>query len=269
MKRRRFLASSLAASALAAEASTGYLQGAAANWKAEGREYYELRRYEIRSGPQAKLAHAYFQSALIPALNRLGIAPVGVFNAVIGPEGPSIYVLLPCSTVEALVTARFQLDSDAAYQAAATGFLNAPAVQPAYIRMESDLMLAFKGHPKVTLPPATASRGARMFELRTYESPSDRDHERKVEMFNSGEFDIFLSAGFHPVFYGDKLAGSRMPNLTYMLSFDDLADRDKKWKAFGSSPAWKKLSTSQRYAFEEIVSNITNVILSPAAYSQI
>ncbi|HUY12888.1 MAG TPA: NIPSNAP family protein [Terriglobia bacterium] len=269
MKRRRFLASSLAASALAAEASSAYLQGAAVPSKPAGREYYELRRYEIRSGPQAKLADTYFQNALIPALNRLGITPVGAFNTVIGPEAPGIYVLLPCSTVETLVTARFQLDTDAAYQAAASDFLNAPAGQPAYIRMESELMLAFKGHPKLTLPPATASRGARMFEVRTYESPSDRDHARKVEMFNSGEFDIFLSAGFNPVFYGDKLSGPRMPNLTYMLSFDDLADRDKKWKAFGSSPAWKKLSTSQRYAFEEIVSNITNVILSPAAYSQI
>ncbi len=269
MKRRRFLASSLIAPALAADASAVYLQGAAANWKAEGREFYELRRYEIRSGPQTKLAHSYFQNALIPALNRLGIKPVGVFNMVIGPEAPSIYILLPSSSVETLVTARFQLESDPAYQAAASDFLNAPAIQPAYIRIESELMLAFKGHPKLTVPPATASHGVRMFELRTYESPSDRDHTRKVEMFNSGEFDIFLSAGFHPVFYGDKLAGTRMPNLTYMLSFDDLADRDRKWKAFGSSPAWKKLSTSQRYAFEEIVSNITNPILSPAPYSQI
>ncbi|MGH9433653.1 MAG: NIPSNAP family protein, partial [Terriglobia bacterium] len=244
MKRRRFLASSLVATALAADASTSYLRGAEANWNANGREYYELRRYEIRSGPQAKLAHSCFQNALIPALNRLGIKPVGAFNTVIGPESPSLYLLLPSSSVELLVTARFQLESDSEFQTAASDFLNAPAIQPAYTRMQSELMLAFKGHPKLTVPPATASHGTRLFELRTYESPSDRDHARKVEMFNSGEFDVFLSAGFHPVFYGDKLIGTRMPNLTYMLSFDDLADRDRKWKAFGASPAWKKLSTS-------------------------
>ena len=269
MKRRRFLASSLAVPVLAADASTGYLRGAEAAWKPNGAEYYELRRYEIRNGPQTQLAHNFFQSALIPALNRLGIKPVGVFNTVIGPESPSVYVLMPSSSLEALVTARFGLESDSEFQTAAADFLNAPALQPAYIRMQSELMLAFKGHPKLTVPPATASKGARMFELRTYESPSDRDHARKVEMFNSGEFEVFIGAGFHPVFYGDKLIGTKMPNLTYMLSFDDLADRDRKWKAFGSSPAWKKLSTSQRYAFEEIVTNITNPILSPAPYSQI
>jgi hypothetical protein len=269
MKRRKFLASSIAASALAAGASTGKMHAALPDWEPGAREFYELRRYEIRSGPQTKLAHSYFEAALIPALNRLGIKPVGAFNTVIGPEAPSIYLLLPSSSVERLVTARFRLESDSAYETSASGFLKAPAIQPSYIRMQSELMLAFKGHPKITLPPATASRGLRMFEIRTYESPSDRDHTRKVEMFNSGEFNIFLSAGFHPVFYGDKLEGARMPNLTYMLSFDDLDDRDRKWKAFGSSPAWKKLSTSQRYAFEEIVSNITNTIVSPTPYSQI
>jgi hypothetical protein len=269
MIRRKFLASSFAVPTLAAKASAGYWQGTTEKWQADGREYYELQRYDIRSGPETQLVHNYLENALIPAVNRLGLKPVGVFNTVIGPESPSIYVLLPSASVEKLVTARFLLRTDAGYQTAAASFLNAPATQPAYIRMESELMLAFKGHPKITLPPATASRGARMFELRTYESPSDRDHARKVEMFNSGEFDIFLSAGFHPVFYGDKLEGTHLPNLTYMLSFDDLADHDRKWKAFGASPAWKKLSTSSRYAFEEIVSNITNVILSPAAYSQI
>ncbi len=71
------------------------------------------------------------------------------------------------------------------------------------------------------------------------------------------------------MFYGDVLVGSRLPKLTYMLSFDDLADRNKKWNAFRAAPEWKKLSTSPRYAFEEIVTNITNIILSPAPYSQI
>jgi len=43
----------------------------------------------------------------------------------------------------------------------------------------------------------------------------------------------------------------------------------REWKVFGSDPAWKKLSTSPRYGFEEIVSNISNLILSPLAASQI
>ena len=266
MDRRQFLASSFSASALAA--GHGSLQ-AAPQAAGKAREYYELRRYQLQSGPQRPLADAYFRDALIPGLNRLGISPVGVFSIDIGEGSPSLYVLVPSASIETLVNAKFRLEQDAEYLKAGTPFLNTPAKQPAYARMESSLMLAFEGMPKLTLPPATTEHRARVFELRTYESPTDQDHQRKVEMFNSGEFDVFEKAGFWQVFYGDTVIGSRMPNLTYMIGFPDLAERAKMWKAFLSEPGWKKLSGSARYNFEEIVSNISNVILSPTSYSQI
>ena len=259
MHRRQFLASSLAASALAGQQTSG----------AKAREYYELRRYSLQRGAQPKLADAFLQEAFIPALNRLSIAPVGVFSADIGPESPSLYVLMPSASVETLVTAAFRLEQDAEYLKAGAAFLNTAAKEPAYARVESSLMVAFEGWPKLTLPPATAEHRSRVFELRTYESATDQDHKRKVEMFNSGEFDVFQRAGFWQVFYGDTLVGPRLPNLTYMLGFPDLAERSRMWKAFGADPGWKKLSSSSRYNFEEIVSNITNIILSPTSYSQI
>ena len=85
-------------------------------------------------------------------------------------------------------------------------------------------MLAFEGWPKLTVPPVTATHGGRVFELRTYESPTDQDHRRKVEMFHSGEFDVFQEAGFWQVFYGDTLIGPRLPNLTYMLGYPSVAN---------------------------------------------
>jgi hypothetical protein len=259
VKRRQFLAAPLAASHLAAQQTAGE----------KAREYYQLRRYQLQSGPQRKLADGFFADALIPGLNRLGVSPVGVFTVSIGPESPAFYVLIPSRSVESLVTADFRLEQDAEYLKAGAAFLGAPAKEPAYVRMESSLMLAFEGKPRLSAPPVTAQHGSRMFELRTYESPSDLDHRRKVEMFNSGEFDVFEKAGFWQIFYGDTLIGPRLPNLTYMLGFEDLGVRDRQWKAFGSAPEWKKLSGSSRYNFEEIVSSITNVILSPTSYSQI
>jgi hypothetical protein len=271
VNRRRFLTSapSIAASAVAIDASSRYLRAAQQTADTKSREYYELRRYHLQSGPQRKLADGFFRDALIPALNRMGISPVGVFTVDIGPESPSFYVLIPSTSVETLVTAEFRLERDAEYLKAGAAFLNAPAKEPAYVRMESSLMLAFEGMPKLTVPPATSEHRARVFELRTYESPSDQDHRRKVEMFNSGEFDVFQKAGFWQVFYGDTLIGPRMPNLTYMLGFEDLTERNKMWKAFLSAPEWKKLSSAPRYTFEEIVSSISNQILSPTSYSQI
>jgi hypothetical protein len=121
----------------------------------------------------------------------------------------------------------------------------------------------------VTPPPATATKSKRIFQLRTYESPSYGEHVRKVEMFHSGEFEIFVKAGCKPVFFGDTLIGSRLPNLTYMLSFADQAELEAGWKAFSSDPDWKKLSASPRYAYDQIVTNISNQILSPLGCSQI
>jgi hypothetical protein len=90
-----------------------------------------------------------------------------------------------------------------------------------------------------------------------------------VEMFHKGEFEIFSSAGFWPVFFGDTLIGPRLPQLTYMLSFPDISEIDVKWDAFRADPAWKKLSALPRYSSEAIVSNISNLILRPTSFSQI
>jgi hypothetical protein len=270
MQRRKFLSSSLTASALAAAAPTGYLQSAPQTASdAKPREFYQLRRYHLSSGPQRKLCDDFFREALVPALNRLAITPVGVFDLTIGPETPSIYVLMPSLSLETLVNVETRLAQDAEYLKAGAPFLNAPATAPAFIRTESSLLQAFERTPRLKLPPATATNGPRLFELRTYESPSDQDHKRKIEMMDIAEGEIFDKAGFSQVFYGDTLVGSRLPNLTYMISCESMAERDKKWAAFRNSPEWKSLSTQPRYAFEAIVSNITNVILTPTAYSQI
>ncbi len=260
MKRRQFLTNSLATAAAASAAQAA---------PAAGREYYELRRYHLQSGPGQKLTDSYVAEALIPALNRIDIKPVGAFNLYLGPETPSLYLLLPSTSLESLATSELTLANDETYQKAGASFLRAPAKEPAYIRVESSLMIAFEGWPKLVLPPVTASHGSRVFQLRTYESPSSFDHRRKIQMFHHGEFDYFKEAGFWNVFFGDTLVGSHLPNLTYMLSFPNLSELNAKWDAFGAVPGWKKLRSSPDYAFEPIVSNITNLVLNPTSYSQI
>jgi hypothetical protein len=268
MERREFLTSSLAASAVALTKQSS-AQSSSPTASGGEREYYELRKYHLQTGPQIALTDHYLADALIPALNRLGIAPVGAFHLDIGPDTPTLYLLLPSSKLETLATAELHLMKDEQFMKAAEPFWSAPATAPAFQRIDSSLLIAFEGWPRLTPPSATAHNGKRIFQLRTYESPSNQDHVRKVEMFHHGEFEIFQSAGFAQVFYGDTLIGARMPNLTYMLSFADTNDLNAKWDIFRNDPAWKKLKASPRYGFEEIVSNISNLILSPTAYSQI
>jgi hypothetical protein len=265
LRRRTFLTASLATAALAAARESAGQPSAASI----AREYYQIRRYQLQAGPQTKIVESYFGDALIPALTRMGMGPIGAFKLDYGPETPAFYALIPGRSIEELATMEMRLVKDADFMKAAEPFWNAPAIAPAFLRMESSLLTAFEGWPRLILPESTKTKSKRIFQLRTYESPSDAAHVRKVEMFHKGEFEIFQKAGCHPVFFGDALMGSRLPQLTYMLSFVNLAELEKGWAAFAADPDWKKLSSSPRYSYESIVSNISNLVLSPLAASQI
>lgn len=261
MERRDFLAGTLAATALAAVPEAG---AQTQDNVSKQREYYQIRRYFMQSGSQTSMTEKYISEALIPALAGKG-GPVGAFRLDIGPETPTFYVVIPVASAASAASLEADLNQNETYLKAAEPFWSAPASSPAFVRVDSSLLIAFEGWPKI-VPP---QKGKRIFQLRTYESPSYRDHIRKVEMFHSGEFEIFKNAGFHQVFYGDTVIGPRMPSLTYMLSFADSPELDAKWNVFRNDPAWKKLSADPKYAFEQIVSNITNLILSPLSASQI
>jgi hypothetical protein len=264
MERRQFLAASIATSAAALAGRANAEEQPAAS-----REFYQIRRYSLTNGPQLKLTENFFANALIPALAKRGFGPVGAFRLDIGPETPTYYLITPGKEFDALARLDLALAEDQQFLDAAAPFWNATAAAPAFQRVEVSLLEAFAGWPKITPPSATATKAKRIFLLRTYESPSNGEHIRKVEMFHSGEFEIFVRAGFQPVFFGDTLAGSRMPNLTYMLSITDLAELDAKWDAFRNDPDWKKLVANPRFAYDQIVSGISYLVLSPLDCSQI
>ena len=260
LKRRDFLA----ASAAAALASAAGAQAQAAAASAQ-REYYELREIELRRGPMTQRADDYLRDALIPALGRLGCGPIGVFNVMVGPQSPTVYVLIPHPSLDALINLRTRLASDAEYQKAGAPFINATSADPSYVDRRNTLLYALQQMPKIE-PPGT---GQRIFELRTYRSHSEKAAAKKIEMFNQGEIAIFRRVGLRPVFFGQRLIGDHLPSLTYMLTYPDLATREKNWNTFRNDPEWKKLSTMPGYTDAEVVSSITNVLLTPAPYSQI
>lgn len=278
MKRRDFVATSLAASAAGLAANTLSARGVSQPGAAAGtgvgadsapREYYQLLLWRLRRGPQQKLVDDLLRDALIPSLGRAGLGPVGVFNTTIGPQSPSVYVLVPGPSVERVANLPELLFADPAFRQASGGAMNAPATEPAYVRLETSLLRAFAGMPKLEVPASAAAHRPRIFELRIYESHSKKANLTKIDMFNQGEIAIFRRTGLTPVFFGETLVGSNYPNLTYMLTFDDMAQREKAWGAFVGDPEWKKMSTTPGYTDVETVSNISNAILTPAPYSQL
>jgi hypothetical protein len=241
---------------------------AAADSAGGNREYFEFRQYRLHVGSKKRQVGDFLRKVGIPAMNRIGIGPVGVFNAVYGPSSPTLYVLLVHKSLESVANSSSLLMADEQYRQAGADFVNASLSEPSYVRMESSLMVAFKDMPKLRVPKQQLENGRRIFELRTYESHSIKAGKKKIEMFNEGgEIAVFNKTGLAPVFFGETIVGPQMPNLTYMLVFDDLTDRDAKWKVFGGNPEWKKLRSNP--AYKDTVSNITDIILRPAPYSQI
>jgi len=253
------------ATALASTATTRAADAASGT----GREFYELRLYHLRRGPMQKRFDDFFRNAALPAMNRAGIATVGVFSVMTGPDSPTIYVLLPHKSPESFATALDRVRADAEYQKAGAEFINAPPTDPSYVRVESTLMVAFDGMPKLEVPALAKEKKPRLFEMRTYEAHSKKANQKKIEMFNRGEIEIFRRVGLTPVFFGETLIGTRLPCLTYLLVFENMAAREANWGKFGGDPEWKKLSTTPGYTDPEILTNISNVFLRPTAYSQI
>lgn len=229
------------------------------------REYYELIQVILEKEEQKTKVDAFLKNALLPAAGRLGIKPVGVFYPA---EGLSpVYVLLPHPSMESIATLKPRLAQDSEFISAGAEFLDAPASAPAFKRMETSIMVAFKGMPRIETPVKAPGR---VFQLRIYESPSAKTGLKKIEMFNdAGEIRIFREVGLNPVFFGQTLAGTKMPNLTYMLGFDSMDDQKAAWKKFGAHPDWKKLREMQEYSDKEILCGITNLSLIPAPYSQV
>ena len=249
------------------------VQGAPAAADSSAPSIYEWRQYSLRTGASQRRLDDYLQNALIPALNRLGHTPIGVFAVTFGLPTPTVFVLTPSTPgggAESLLAREGKLDRDEAYVRAAAGYLDAVATDPVYVRQEVAVLSAFPQFPRVVIPAATETKGPRLFELRTYESHNERAHRAKVKMFaEMGEIDIFRRSGLTPVFFSRTVSGPRMPSLVYMLVHENMAAREKSWSTFASDPDWRKLSQTPGYTDPEIVSNITTVFLRPAAYSQI
>jgi hypothetical protein len=260
MKRRTFVQASLA-SICSATAS----QSLAADAKLQTADFYELRVYRLKADKQ-KMLDEYLSKAFIPALKRFGIGPVGVFVEPAGKGDVNVHVLIVYRSPELATSLNARLFADEEHRRAGADYLAAKANDPVYLRIESSLLAAIDGMPKLEKPDASKPR---LMNLRIYESHNERAGKKKIEMFNKGELEIFKRVGLTPVFFGETILGSALPNLTYMLVFPDEDGRKAAWGKFVADPEWLKLRAIPEYADKEIVSRITNKILTPASYSEI
>ena len=283
LPRRSFLKSSLALSATAASASFAAQLSAQTSSTSSGREYYELRCYRLQAGTRLKadanpaLLDGYFEHALIPALETLGLKNVGVFtelevnkeNASATPKpGSPVWMLITHPTLDSFVQVSSALNTDSTVQRAGADYLQVPKASPSFERIDSWLLLAFAGMPKLELSAFSRNRTpSRVFEMRDYESHSELKALGKMAMFNDGEIALMKDLGMSPLFFGQALSGPDLPHLRYITGAVDLATHLGNWKKFGPDPRWAAMKDLPQYA--DNTSRNTSRFLAPKPYSQI
>jgi len=248
---------------------------------APGREYYELRTYTLKA-EKLPLLDSYLRKAFLPAVNRFGCGPVGMFletesnerdvksgKLTVTTAGDGIqrvFILLIHKSPDSVLSFSASMERDTEYQKEASAFLAAKPGDPVYQSCTSTLLSAIAGMPNLAKPDQSKPR---IFNLRTYGSNNERAAAKKVEMFEKGELEIFKQVKLKPVFFASAYAGESLPNLTYMLVFPDDAERKAAWQRFGKEPAWSNLKATPGYADAELLTRITNRILTPRPYSEL
>jgi hypothetical protein len=230
--------------------------------------YYEIKIYRIKDPGQAATVDKYLKDAFIPAIHRAGINKVGVFKPVEADTayGKIIYVFIPYKTADQYFKLVTVLENDKVYQLTGKDFLDAPPLNPPFVRYESVFMKAFSFMPQFRVPLYTTPVSERIYELRSYESSTEAKALKKIQMFNEGgEIGIFEKVGANAVFYAQVLLGSQKPRLMYMTTYADMKSHDEHWNAFRNSPEWKTLSSKEEY--RNATSNNRVYLLHPTDYS--
>ena len=230
----------------------------------------ELRHYDMRNGSDAQMQRTaeFIEKYALPAGKRAGEGVSGVFANSIGPGGPYLLLVNSYPSLAAMEASQAKNSEDKEFRQALETYYARPGL--GYQRVNVSLLRAADSMPQIAPPPIEEGKALRTFELRTYESNNASTLARKVKMFEEGgELAIFRRVGIRPVFFGTAIAGDNLPQLTYMVCYDDLAAREKAWKAFGADPEWLKLRSQPGLADAEIVSNISNTILRPLPFSPV
>jgi len=234
----------------------------------KGREFYQITLYHFANAEQEKVIDQYLKDAYVPALHRRGIKNVGVFKPIANDTAMDkrIYILIPMKHLDELSVLPMRLLEDQQYLQSGKEYLDATFNNVPYSRMENIVLQAFPLAPKMNLPKLTSPKSDHVYELRSYESGTEKLYRNKVEMFNQGgEIKLFERLNFNAVFYAEVLAGSHMPNLMYMTSFENKAERDAHWKSFGEDAEWKRLSALPQY--QKNVSKADVLLMRAAEYS--
>lgn len=230
--------------------------------------FFELKVYEYATQEQEKRIDDFLQKSFLPFLHKNGRDKVGVFSNYANDTASikKLYVLIPHPSLDGIAYIQKALFKDQEALLNGKDYIDASSSQPAYHRITTYVLEGFRFAPNLMLPNLKSDYSSRVYELRSYESASEKKYWKKVEMFNEGgEIDLFARLNFNAIFYAEVISGPTMPNLIYMTSFENMEDRNSHWKAFSNDPKWKELLAMKEY--DQTVSKNVTSFLKAKPYS--
>lgn len=230
-------------------------------------QWYELKIYHCNKNEQLTVVHQFLKESFLPLLHNKGYKNIGVFTAIDADTAvdKKIVVFIPLKNIEE-VAAIDKIFYETSFINQQSNYLTAAYNQAVYQRIETVVLKAFRFMQTMQLPNLTSPKAERVYELRSYEGTTEKLYNKKVEMFNEGgEINIFSHLNFNAVFYAEVIAGSHMPNLMYMTTHNNKAERDEHWKNFGADTTWKRISNLPEY--KNTVSHSDILFLRPTEYS--
>ena len=104
-----------------------------------------------------------------------------------------------------------------------------------------------------------------IYELRVYRSMPGK-MPALLRRFEDRTLKIWERIGIRPVGFWTTLIGESNQQLTYMLAWENMAEREKLWNAFAADAEWAKVAAeSEREG--PLVQNIANELLRPTVFS--
>jgi NIPSNAP len=128
-------------------------------------------------------------------------------------------------------------------------------------------MLDVLAHAGPHSPFNPSEEPAMIYELRIYHCVSGR-LPALLKRFDTITLKLWEKHGIKQAGFWTVGIGGSNQDLYYMLQWESLAERDKKWTAFGTDPEWlaKRAETEKDGA---IVASLENMILQPTAFSSV
>lgn len=236
--------------------------------KSVTRDYYVIQIFHCASNKQVATIDRYLENTLLPYLHKAGISKVGVFAPIDNDTAidKRIFVWIPLQSINELEVLEQKIEQlDPMGIEPVIHLENGDSSLP-YNRFEKIITRAFKLQPNYVTKSNLSKSTSRLYEYRSYESPTENMLLRKMHMFNEGgEIELFDRLNFNPIFYSKVVAGSRMPNLIYMTSFNNMEERNERWKAFFNDPVWKKIVVDPAYS--KSVNKSETVLMSARDYA--